>query len=154
MAEEKWHENVMVRVGLGTGVGIVALLVLLNLFYDGDRLPEGATSTDYQSGDWVSPVPDSLRGTWAVEGRCEDDDSLMVIFSNGGYRWRKSRTDWGFARGKYRYTHPNAYRIEFQLQRFQQPSDNPDAVITVSGNEMRKYNLMGGTNETFIKCPS
>lgn len=56
--------------------------------------------------------------------------------------------------GKFRYTGPNAYRIEFQLQRFDLPSDTADLVFTVSGNEMRKYNLMGGTTETFIKCPS
>lgn len=154
MDNEKWHENIVVRVALATGLGIVLVLVLLSLFYDGGEPPPGLTSTDYQSGDWVSRVPASLHGSWAVEGRCADDDSLLLIFSDGGYRWRKSRADWGFARGKYRYTHPNAYRIEFQLQRFQQPNDSADVVITVSGAEMRKYNLMGGTKETFSKCPS
>lgn len=153
MAEEKWHENGMVRVALATGFGFVILMILVGLFHDPAEMTANITPTDYQSGDWVSVVPESLRGSWAVDGRCDDDDSLMVIFSNGGYRWRKSRTEWGFARGKYRYTYPNAYRIEFQLQRFEQPSDAPDAVITVSGKEMHKYNLMGGTKETFIKCP-
>lgn len=153
MAEERWQDNSVLKVSIAVLLGILAMLGVIYLV-DPQHLPEGVTSTDYQSGDWVSPVPDSLRGTWAVEGRCEDEDSLMLIFSNGGYRWRKSRTDWGFARGKYRYTHPNAYRIEFQLQRFNQTSDAPDMTITVSGNEMRKYNLRGGTNETFQKCPS
>lgn len=154
MAEERWQDNQILKVSLYVLIGIIALFGLLYLIQP-NNLPEGVTPTDYQSGDWVSPVPTSLKGTWVVDGQsCESEDSLMLIFSNGGYRWRKSRTDWGFARGRYRYTHPNAYRVGFQLQRFVQSSDNPDALITVSGNRMTKFNPLGGTSESFQKCPS
>lgn len=83
MAEEKWHENGMVRVALATGFGFVILMILVGLFHDPAEMTANITPTDYQSGDWVSVVPESLRGSWAVDGRCDDDDSLMVIFSNG-----------------------------------------------------------------------
>lgn len=99
MDGERWHENIVVRVALAAAAGIVILLGLLGLFHERDAVP-GLSSTEHHPGGWVSAVPDSLRGAWAVEGRCEDEEGLMLIFSNGGYRWRKSHTDWGFARGQ------------------------------------------------------
>lgn len=152
MAEERWQDNPVVKVSLW---GLAVIIVLLGVVYllEPESLPEGVSPTDYRTGDWVSTVPRSLAGTWSVEGQCENEDALMLIFSNGGYRWRKSRADWGFARGHYRYTHPDAYSVEFRLQRLAEQRDQADSVLTVSGPVMRKFNPLGGTMERFEKCP-
>lgn len=105
-----------------------------------------------QQYDWTNEVPDRLRGTWVLSGeRCEDPNSQLAIFSDGGYRWRKSRTDWGFARGKYSYYSPVAGRVYFRLQRFIQ-QDEPDFSISVSGVELRKYSYGSGQSIRYEKC--
>lgn len=101
--------------------------------------------------DWTNDVPPSLKGTWVVQGeRCAADNSRLAIFSDGGYRWRKSRTDWGFARGKYSWT-TGSNTIFFRVQRFVH-RDQPDFQITVSGTEMRKYSLGSGQLVEYEKC--
>lgn len=154
MADEKWYQNPVAKAGMAAIVIIPAILGLLMLFTESDLKRAGAAAFNYKPGEWVNPAPQQIKGTWAKDGRCEDDDSLLVIFSDGGYRWRTSRTDWGFARGKYRYDSPQAYRVFFRLQRLVQTSEDPDQVITVSGSILKKYNLKGGTSETYEKCRS
>lgn len=105
---------------------------------------------DYQ---WTNSVPDSLRGTWVVQGqKCDDENSRLAIFSDGGYRWRKARTDWGFARGKFSYDSDDAANVYFLLQRLV-PNEEPDFQITVSGTEMRKYSFGSGETQRYDRCP-
>jgi hypothetical protein len=105
-----------------------------------------------QQYKWTNDVPDRLRGTWVIRGeRCEDPNSQLAIFSDGGYRWRKSRTDWGFARGKYSYLSPVGGKVYFRLQRFIQ-QDEPDFSISVSGIELSKYSYGSGDMVRYDKC--
>lgn len=154
MAEERWWQNPVAKAALAALVIIPAVLGGLTLVTDDAMKRAGAEAFNYKPGEWVNPVPQQLKGTWAKEGRCQDDGSLLVIFSDGGYRWRTSPTDWGFARGKYRYDSPQAYRVFFRLQRLVQTGDEPDQVITVSGTTLKKYNLKAATSETYEKCRS
>lgn len=106
-----------------------------------------------QNYDWTNDVPRSLEGTWVAEGQdCDDENSRLLIFSDGGYRWRKARTDWGFARGKYSYVHPDAYTVYFRVQRFVQ-QEQPDFQISVSGPRLSKYSLGSGRVQRYEKCP-
>ncbi len=152
MAKERWWQNPVVKAGLAALVIIPAVIGLLSLWTENDLRRAGAEAFSFRPGVWVNVPPESLRGTWAKEGRCRDDDSLLLIISDGGYRWRTSRTEWGFARGKFRYDNPQAYRVFFQLQRLVQATDDPDQVFTVSGGTLKKYSLRGGTHDTFEKC--
>jgi hypothetical protein len=112
----------------------------------------GAVPAFAQQYKWSNEAPDRLRGTWVLRGeRCEDPDSQLAIFSDGGYRWRKSRTDWGFARGKYSYLSPVGGTIYFRLQRFIQ-QDEPDFSISVSGIELKKYSYGSGDMARYDKC--
>lgn len=111
-----------------------------------------ATGAAAQQYNWTNETPSSLNGTWVEMGqKCEDDNSHLVIFSDGGYRWRKSRTDWGFARGKYSYYTAYASSVYFRLQRFIQ-QDEPDFQISVSGTEMKKYSYGSGRLVRYDKC--
>lgn len=102
--------------------------------------------------DWVNDVPAVLEGTWVIrDQRCEDENSQVLIFSAGGYRWRQARTEWGFARGRYAWTagSPNIY---FRVQRFVQ-QDEPDFQFIVTGPEMRKYTFGSGKVTHYDRCP-
>lgn len=104
-----------------------------------------------QQYDWVNEAPDALEGTWVIRGqRCADDNSQLVIFSSGGYRWRKTRTEWGFARGRYSYN-PWGNTVYFRLRRLVQ-REQPDFQITVSGPEMRRYSYGSGETVFYEKC--
>ena len=104
-----------------------------------------------QSYSWRNDVSPDLEGAWVKAGqRCEDSGSLLMIFSSGGYRWRKAATDWGYARGKYSWQ-PGSGSVSFKLQRFE-PSDSPDFLFTVVGAEMRKYTYASGQLTRFTKC--
>jgi hypothetical protein len=105
-----------------------------------------------QTYDWTNDVPPTLKGVWVIQDqRCDDPNSQAVIFSDGGYRWRKSRTDWGFARGKYSYTTPTSALVYFRLQRFI-PREAPDFQINVSGTSLRKYSFGSGVQVKYDKC--
>ncbi|MGE4529412.1 MAG: hypothetical protein AB7D00_13685 [Rhodospirillaceae bacterium] len=102
--------------------------------------------------DWTNDSPANLTGTWVEMGqRCEDDNSELVIFSDGGYRWRQSRTEWGFARGQFSYTGSNPYSILFRVRRINQ-HQNPDFQIAVSGSEVRMYSFGSGRERRLEKC--
>lgn len=105
-----------------------------------------------QQYNWTNDAPSSIKGKWVEMGeKCEDENSHLVIFSDGGYRWRKSRTDWGFARGKYSYGSIHASSIYFRLQRFLQ-KDDPDFQISVSGAELKKYSHGSSRLVRYEKC--
>lgn len=126
---------------------VLAALALTTsaLFASGSALAEGQYT-------WVNEAPESIEGTWVVSGeRCEDENSHLAIFSNGGYRWRQSRTEWGYARGKYSYESAQWGTIYFRLQRLE-PDNTPDYSISVSGTELRKYSLGSGKMERYDKC--
>ncbi|SIS55952.1 hypothetical protein [Insolitispirillum peregrinum] len=106
-----------------------------------------------QQYTWVNDVPGSLKGTWVVQGQqCSDPDSQLAIFSDGGYRWRKSRTEWGFARGKYSSISPQSATVYFRLQRLVE-QEEPDFSITAGGNELKKYSFGSGSMQRYDKCP-
>lgn len=133
----------MVRVSLT--MAFVALLPALLL-----TTPTAAQAQQY---DWVNEAPPALRGTWVVQGQqCEDPNSQLAIFSDGGYRWRKSRTEWGFARGKYSSLTPQSPTVYFRLQRFIE-QENPDFSITAAGTELKKYSFGSGSMQKYDKCP-
>lgn len=112
-----------------------------------------APQAQAQDYDWTNDVPEKLRGTWVLLGqKCDDHDSQLAIFSDGGYRWRKSYTEWGFARGKYAMFSPASSRIYFRLQRFVQ-QEQPDFSISLSGNELKKYSYGSGRMREYEKCP-
>lgn len=105
-----------------------------------------------QDSSWTNECPANLEGTWVEMGqRCEDDNSELVIFSDGGYRWRQSRTEWGFARGQFSYSGPNPYSLLFRVRRINQ-HQNPDFQIAVSGNEVRMYSFGSGRERRLEKC--
>ncbi|MGC2855527.1 hypothetical protein ACM64Y_08630 [Novispirillum sp. DQ9] len=105
-----------------------------------------------QTYSWTNDSPANLTGTWVEMGqRCEDENSQLVIFSDGGYRWRQSRTDWGFARGQFSYTGPTPYSVFFRVRRLVQ-HENPDFQIAVSGNEIRMYSFGSGRERRLEKC--
>ncbi|WP_092614092.1 hypothetical protein [Roseospirillum parvum] len=105
------------------------------------------------AGTWTDQVPARLAGTWAEEGAdCDDPDSRLLIFSDGGYRWRLSVTKWGLARGQYRYPNSQARRIEFRLRRFFQTSDAADYILILDGADLKKVNPSGRTTKVYRRC--
>ncbi|NBT42106.1 MAG: hypothetical protein EBT20_16845 [Alphaproteobacteria bacterium] len=105
-----------------------------------------------QNYAWRTDVLPSLEGTWVKRGQdCTKDTSLIMIFSAGGYRWRKAPTDWGYARGKYSWQQ-GATSTAFRLQRFNVES-GADFLFTVVGDEMRKFTYASGRLVRFERCP-
>lgn len=105
-----------------------------------------------QNYTWRSDVLPALEGTWVGRGQdCDKDTSLLMIFSAGGYRWRKAPTDWGYARGKYSWQR-GATRVAFRLQRFNVEGD-ADFMFTIVGDEMRKFTYASGRMTRFERCP-
>lgn len=105
-----------------------------------------------QTYDWTNDVPPNLAGTWAEMGQsCEDDNSQLVIYSDGGYRWRRSRTDWGFARGQFSYTGPQPYTVFFRVRRLDQ-HESPDFQLAISGDQLRIYSFGSGRERRLEKC--
>lgn len=112
----------------------------------------GLGSAVAQQYEWTNDVPAMLKGTWVkMDQRCDDPNSQLMIFSDGGYRWRKSRTDWGFARGKFAQTAPTSSQVYFRLQRFVQ-QEQPDFQINVSGTSLRRYSFGSGRQVKYEKC--
>ncbi|WP_155976159.1 hypothetical protein [Novispirillum itersonii] len=113
-----------------------------------------AGTADVRAADytWVNEPPPGLVGTWVIRGQsCENENSQVLIFSDGGYRWRQTRTEWGFARGRFSWDRgsPNTF---FRVQRFVQ-QDDPDFQFIVSGPEMRKYTFGSGKVTHYDRCP-
>jgi hypothetical protein len=112
----------------------------------------GSAQTITQETEWTGDVPKSLRGTWGVNGRCDTDDAEVIIFSDGGYRWRKPDGSWGFARGYFSYSNDNAYRVLFKVRHLV-PTPGYDAVLTVAGDSLRKTNLKSNSFQRYDRCP-
>lgn len=102
---------------------------------------------------WTPMLPKQFEGTWVVGGDCESDSALLIVLSNGGYRWRDGPTNWGYARGRYRYDSPVSNKLLFRLSKLNSPHDgSPDYIITVSGMQLKKYNLKSRTEVEYEKC--
>lgn len=131
--------KVMKRLGMCAAAALLALTVAI----------PGAHAADY---NWINDPPPELVGTWVLRGQsCEDQNSQVLIFSDGGYRWRQTRTEWGFARGRFSWDRgsPNTF---FRVQRFVQ-QDDPDFQFIVTGPEMRKYTFGSGRVTRYDRCP-
>ncbi|MBK1663394.1 hypothetical protein CKO38_02530 [Rhodospirillum rubrum] len=100
---------------------------------------------------WHDDAPENMKGVWAVSGRCKGDTAEMLIFSNGGYRWRKSDGSWGFARGKFSYASPKSYRVLFKVSHLF-PTEGYDAIVTISGNTLTKTNLKSNSRQSYRRC--
>ncbi|KAA5606417.1 hypothetical protein F1188_05990 [Roseospira marina] len=143
-----WKMIVGTVVALGASAAIVIYL---------DSISEKTgTAPDEAAGPvdgWTTELPEQFAGTWVVGGACDSDSAPLIVLSNGGYRWRDGPTNWGFARGRYRYESPVTNRIEFRLNKLNSPhSGTTDYTITVSGIELKKYNLKSGTITEYEKC--
>lgn len=105
-----------------------------------------------QSYSWTSDAPKNLIGTWVEMGqRCEDENSQLSIFADGGYQWRRSRTDWGFARGQFSYVSDTPYTIYFRVRQLVQ-QDRPDFQYNLSGDQLKIYNYGSGQQRRLEKC--
>lgn len=133
-------------------MGPIRLAVVAASIAIGLSLAAGSSPAQAQQYTWVNDAPEALKGTWVLQGQhCDDPDSQLAIFSDGGYRWRKSRTDWGFARGKYSYLNQQSPTVYFRLQRFVE-QEEPDFSITASGGELKKYSFGSGSMSRYDKC--
>ena len=131
--------KVLNRLRMGVAVALLALAAGT----------AGAQAADYT---WINDPPPGLVGTWVIRGQsCADENSQVLIFSDGGYRWRQTRTEWGFARGRFSWDRgsPNTF---FRVQRFVQ-QDDPDFQFIVTGPEMRKYTFGSGKVTYYDRCP-
>jgi len=143
------------KIILGTlvvlGVSSAFVVWMDNISVKTGTNPPGGTG---QNADgWTTELPDQFSGTWVAGGDCSSDSAPLIVLSNGGYRWRSGPTEWGFARGRYRYDSPMTNRAEFRLNKLNGPHDGTtDYVITVSGPELKKYSLKSGSIEEYDKC--
>jgi hypothetical protein len=128
-----------------TGSVFLAVALLLASFVTS---PPTARAQDIE---WTGDVPQSLKGTWSVNGQCKGHGIELLIFSNGGYRWSKPDGSWGFARGSFAYSNPRSYRVLFKVRHLF-PTPGYDAVLTVSGSTLRKTNLKSNTSRRYRKC--
>lgn len=110
-----------------------------------------AGATPAAAQEWSDDPPDLLRGSWALNGRCESDTSEMLIFSDGGYRWRKSDGSWGFARGSFSYASPRSSRVLFKVRHIV-PTPGYEAVLRISGSSLVKTNLKSNTQRNYRRC--
>ncbi|CCG09539.1 hypothetical protein [Pararhodospirillum photometricum] len=102
---------------------------------------------------WFDDPPATLDGFWAVNGRCDTASAEMLIFSSGGYRWRKADGSWGFARGSFSYGAGQSYRVLFKVRRLFE-TEGYDAVLNVSGDTLRKSNIMTNSEKMYRRCPT
>jgi len=143
------------KIILGTlvvlGVSTAFVVWMDNISVKTGTRPPGQMEQDAEG--WTTELPDQFSGTWVVGGACESDSAPLIVLSNGGYRWRLGATEWGFARGRYRYDSPMTNRVEFRLNKLNGPHDgSTDYIITVSGTVMKKYGPKSGTMEEYEKC--
>lgn len=125
------------------------LAMLAVVLLAGLGLPQGAEA---QTRAWTNTVPPNLEGRWVEFGeRCEDADSQLMIFSDGGYRWRRARTDWGFARGQYSYVTSQPHQVQFRVRRLVQ-HQTPDYQLAISGTQLRVYSYGSGEQRRLEKC--
>ncbi|GEO80221.1 hypothetical protein [Pararhodospirillum oryzae] len=110
-----------------------------------------AQASNQEGYAWYDDPPESLNGSWAINGRCDVETAEMLIFSSGGYRWRKEDGSWGFARGQFSYGPGQAYRVLFKVRRLFS-TEGYDAVLNVSGNTLRKTNIMTNSNRLYRRC--
>jgi len=136
-------------VVVGVSAGLIFWLDSISEKTSTSAVGEGGVTAD----GWTTELPDQFAGTWVVGGDCESDSAPLIVLSNGGYRWRDGPTNWGFARGRYRYDSPATNRIMFRLNKLNGPHDgSPDYTITVSGPQLKKYNLKSRTMQEYEKC--
>ncbi|MQX37461.1 hypothetical protein [Roseospira navarrensis] len=135
-------------IALGASTAIVIYLDSISE-KTGTKPGESTVTAD----GWTTELPAQFAGTWIAGNDCTSDSAPLIVLSNGGYRWRDGPTNWGFARGRYRYDSPVTHRIEFRLNKLNSPhSGTTDYTITVSGSVLKKYNLKSGTMEEYNKC--
>ncbi|WP_299443874.1 hypothetical protein [uncultured Rhodospira sp.] len=145
-----WKVILGTAVALGASAALVTYLDSISV-KTSDHDTDGGPVVD--ADGWTTDLPDQFKGTWVADGLCDSDSAPLVLFSNGGYRWRDGPTNWGFARGHFRYDSPATHRVFFRLSKLNSPHDGTaDYVITVSGIELNKYNLKAGTSQSYEKC--
>lgn len=111
-----------------------------------------ATPAHAQTRTWTNTVPPNLEGRWVDIGeQCEDEHSQLMIFSDGGYRWRRARTEWGFARGQYAYVTQQPHQVMFRVRRLVQ-HEAPDFQISISGNQIRVFSFGSGQQRRLERC--
>ncbi len=136
-------------VTLGVSAGLVFWLNAISEKTADSAAGEGGVTKD----GWTTRLPPQFEGTWVAGGDCDSDSAPLIVLSNGGYRWRDGPTNWGFARGRYRYDSPATNRILFRLNKLNAPHDgSPDYIITVSGPQLKKYNLKSRTMQEYEAC--
>ncbi|MBB4286475.1 hypothetical protein [Roseospira goensis] len=144
-----WQMIVGTAVALGASAGLVFWLDSVS-----QKTADSASGEGVESADgWTTELPARFEGTWVVGGACDSDSAPLIVLSNGGYRWRDGPTNWGFARGRYHYDSPASNRVMFRLNKLNSPHDGTaDYVLTVSGPQLKKYNLKSRTTVEYEKC--
>jgi hypothetical protein len=144
-----WKMIVGTLIALGGSAVIVIYLDSISV--KTSSAPGEAAGVDEEG--WTTELPEQFAGTWVAGGACDSDSAPLIVLSNGGYRWRDGPTNWGFARGRYRYDSPMTNRIEFRLNKLNSPHDGTtDFTISVSGPQLKKYNLKSRTMSEYEKC--
>ncbi|MGB0694291.1 MAG: hypothetical protein ACPGOY_01490 [Rhodospirillaceae bacterium] len=112
-----------------------------------------ASPAQAQSRDWDSDAPEAMEGKWAVSrADCTQSTGTMIIVSDGGYRWRKEDGSWGLARGSYSYIGRNPSKVLFKLRRII-PRDGYESEFYISGNRLRKFNVLSRSSTSYTRCP-
>jgi len=145
----------MWKMILGTIIALGASAIII-VYLDSlsNKTADSFRGEDTTAERWTTTVPDQFTGTWVAGGDCDSDSAPLIVLSNGGYRWRDGPTNWGYARGRYRYDSPATNKLFFRLSKLNSPHDGTaDYIITVSGVELKKYNLKSGTLVDYEKCP-
>ncbi|MFA7430644.1 MAG: hypothetical protein WCZ23_10855 [Rhodospirillaceae bacterium] len=105
-----------------------------------------------QTYSWTTTAPANLIGTWVEMGQsCKDENSPLNIFADGGYQWRRSRTDWGFARGQFSYVSTQPYTIYFRVRQLV-AQNKPDFQMALSGDQLRIYSIGSGQERRLERC--
>lgn len=144
-----WQVVLGTVVALGASAALVVWLDSVSVKTADSASGEGVET----AGGWTTVLPPQFEGTWVVGGDCDSESAPLIVLSNGGYRWRDGPTNWGFARGRYRYDSPATHRVTFRLNKLNSPHDgSPDYVLTVSGPQLKKYNLKSRTTVEYEKC--
>ena len=136
-------------IALGGSAIIIAYLDSIS-----EKTADSSRGEGIVSDGWTSTLPPQFTGMWVVGGDCDSDSAPLIVLSNGGYRWRDGPTNWGYARGRYQYDSPATNKLMFRLSKLNSPHDgSPDYIITVSGVQLKKYNLKSRTEVEYEKCP-
>jgi hypothetical protein len=144
-----WQVIVGTIVALGGSAALVVWLDSVSVKTADSYAGQGTADAE----GWTAELPEQFAGTYVSGGDCDSDSAPLIIMSNGGYRWRDGPTNWGYARGRYKYDSPATNRVFFRVNALNNPHDgNPDYVITISGPELDKYNLRAGTSQSYERC--